>query len=332
MKNVGGYAAVFKPGISPSFIIKTSKSIPRVHPLCGTAVRSLSNFHTASAERGFVYVDSAVSKFCFLRHIIAIKKGINSDKRRFHQGAVRVCLLPEFTFDNTWSAKKVYLKQQTHALAYYPPMSTYVVSTSGRIPFDLSEDNTEQANADGMPSQPTTSKGPLPNTDEGHIKLISPLTWTVVDQYPLNKNEVALVIKSVELEVSEQTKERKQLVAVGTGVFRGEDSGARGAIYVFEVIEVVPEPGRPETNRKLKLVVREEVKGTVSALCGINGFLLAAQGQKVGAFLESPVFDSGVDQLSNKLPGYGQRPQGRSKPATSGIHGYEHVCYDSKEP
>jgi len=83
------------------------------------------------------------------------------------------------------------------------------------------------------------------------------------------------------LEVSEQTKLRKELLAVGTGIMTGEDHAARGAIYVFEVIEVVPEPGKPETNRKFKLLVREEVKGTVSAICGVNGFLLAAQGQKV---------------------------------------------------
>lgn len=94
-------------------------------------------------------------------------------------------------------------------------------------------------------------------------------------------NEIALVVKTIEMEISEHTKERKQLVAVGTGIFKGEDHSARGGIYVFEIIEVVPEPGKPETNCKLKLVCREEVKGTVSAICGVNGYLLAAQGQKV---------------------------------------------------
>jgi hypothetical protein len=48
------------------------------------------------------------------------------------------------------------------------------------------------------------------------------------------------------------------------------------------VIEVVPEPDRPETGRKLKLIGKEIVKGAVTALSGIGGqgFLIVAQGQK----------------------------------------------------
>ena len=48
------------------------------------------------------------------------------------------------------------------------------------------------------------------------------------------------------------------------------------------MIDVVPEPDRPETGRALKLIAKEEVKGAVTALSGIGtqGFLLVAQGQK----------------------------------------------------
>ncbi|KAL7273267.1 mRNA cleavage and polyadenylation factor subunit [Rhizina undulata] len=245
--NIGGYAAVFVPGSDPSFIIKTAKSIPRVHKLAGRPVRSLSSFHTAGADRGFVYVDIS--------------------------GIVRVSLLPtEFCFDTTWPARKVYLNEKTQAIAYFPPMSVYVVSTTKREPFDLAEE-------DGSVAKDESSL--QPEIDSGAIKLVSPLNWSVVDQYQFGHNEIALVVKTIELEVSEHTKERKQLVTVGTGIFRGEDFSARGGIYVFEIIEVVPEPGRPETNRKLKLVAREDVKGTVSAICGVNGYLLAAQGQKI---------------------------------------------------
>lgn len=84
------------------------------------------------------------------------------------------------------------------------------------------------------------------------------------------------------LEVSENTHERKQLITIGTGFIRGEDLPSRGCIYVFEVINVVPEPSRPETNRKLKLIAREEARGSVTAITdvGSQGFLLMAQGQK----------------------------------------------------
>jgi len=152
-------------------------------------------------------------------------------------------------------------------------MNVYVVGTSTPTPF--------AGVTEGEVPAPVDPSILLPMAATGSLQLYSPLTWTAVDSYEFSPIEVPMIIKCVDLEVSEQTKARKQLLAVGTGICKGEDVAARGCIYVFEVVEVVPEPGKPETNRKLKLVVKEEVKGVVSALCGINGFLLAVQGQKV---------------------------------------------------
>ena len=89
-------------------------------------------------------------------------------------------------------------------------------------------------------------------------------------------------VKTMSLEISEITHERQELIAVGTAVIRGEELPAIGRIYVLDVIDVVPEPDRPETGKKLKLIAKEEVKGAVTALSeiGTQGFLLAAQGQK----------------------------------------------------
>ena len=103
-----------------------------------------------------------------------------------------------------------------------------------------------------------------------------------ITSYPLDAAERVMCIKNLNLEVSEQTHERRDMIVVGTAIVRGEDIAARGCIYIFEIIDVVPEPRRPETNRKLKLFAKEEVKGAVTALSGIGdqGFLIAAQGQK----------------------------------------------------
>src|SRR3954471_11358655 len=89
-------------------------------------------------------------------------------------------------------------------------------------------------------------------------------------------------MKTLELEASESTHQRKPVIAVGTSIVRGEDAATKGNIRIFEVITVVPEPGRPETNRRLRLIVKDEVKGAVSAISelGTQGFLLMAQGQK----------------------------------------------------
>ena len=248
LPNVAGHAAVFIPGADPTFIMKTSHSIPHLHRLAGTSVRSLASFHTSSADRGFIYCDD--------------------------NGTIRVSLLPaHFTYDGPFSSRKISLPHSLRAITYFAPMEVYVASTTTRVPFTL---DTE----DGAP-ETTEPDIFYPGLEHSSLIIINPLTWSIVDTHPFAHNEVVIVVTAIPMEISEHTHEHKTLIAVGTGIFRGEDHSARGAIYVFEVIEVVPEPGRPETNRKLKLVVREEVKGTVSAICGVNGYLLAAQGQKV---------------------------------------------------
>lgn len=89
-------------------------------------------------------------------------------------------------------------------------------------------------------------------------------------------------MKNLSLEISENTHERKDMVVVGTAFARGEDIASRGCIYVFEVIKVVPDPQKSGTDRKLKLIGKELVKGAVTALSEIGGqgFLVVAQGQK----------------------------------------------------
>ena len=85
------------------------------------------------------------------------------------------------------------------------------------------------------------------------------------------------------LAISEHSPQKRQeLVVIGTTLLRGEDLASLGRIYVFDIIDVVPEPDRPVTGHKLKLIAKEDVKGAVTALSeiGQEGFLLAAQGQK----------------------------------------------------
>ncbi len=103
-----------------------------------------------------------------------------------------------------------------------------------------------------------------------------------LSRFPFDKDETLLCLKTLELEVSEFTHERKSLVVATTAHVRGEDINATGSIYVFEIISVVPELDRPETNRKFKQIATEEVKGAATALSaiGTQGFLLMAQGQK----------------------------------------------------
>ncbi|KAJ5634886.1 Cleavage/polyadenylation specificity factor A subunit C-terminal [Penicillium herquei] len=253
LSNISGLSTVFMPGDPGSFLVRTSKSSPHVVRLRGEYIRWLSTFDSPATgcENGFIYVDS--------------------------ENIIRTCRLPpNINLDYSWIIRKVQLDEQVDFLTYATASKTYVLGTSSNEDFKL-PDNDEL-----HPEWRGEEIEFLPEVPQSFIKVVSPKTWEVIDSYPLELAEHVTAIKNVKLEVSENTHERKDLIVVGTAMTKGEDIPARGCIYVFDVIDVVPEPGKPETGRKLKLVGKETVKGAVTALSGIGGqgFVLVAQGQK----------------------------------------------------
>jgi len=90
-------------------------------------------------------------------------------------------------------------------------------------------------------------------------------------------------MKIIDLEISERTHERKPMIVVGTAKIQGEDFGCGGSIYVFDIMQVVPDPEHPERNKSLKMIAKEDLRGPVTALSeiGDQGLLIAAQGQKI---------------------------------------------------
>src|ERR1035438_4828748 len=106
--------------------------------------------------------------------------------------------------------------------------------------------------------------------EKGCLKLINPVNWTVIQTIELDPSELVMCIKTLNLEVSETTNERRQLVTVGTAITKGEDLPTRGRIYVYDIVNVIPEPDRPETNKKLKEIAREDIpRGAVTAVSEI---------------------------------------------------------------
>lgn len=251
--DLGGHSAVFLPGGSPSFVLKSAKSSPKVLGLQGKGVRGFSSFHTAGCDRGFIYIDI--------------------------DGITRVSQLPTDTNLTEFgvSARKIRINEGVHALTYHPPMDSYIIATSTEVPFDLPKDDDHHRD---WQREDIAFK---PSIEQSFLKLISPVNWSVIDVVELEPFETILCTKTMNLEVSEVTNERKQLIAVGTAISRGEDQPTRGRIYVFDVVTVVPEPDRPETDKKLKLVAKEEIpRGGITAISeiGTQGFMLVAQGQK----------------------------------------------------
>jgi cleavage and polyadenylation specificity factor subunit 1 len=250
-ENVGGYRIVFQSGTSPCFVIKEASSAPRVISLRESAVKTFSALHTARWNRGFAYID--------------------------YTDILRTCQLPAKCRygDTGWVMQRTELQEEIKHIVWHQAMGVYAISTSQQSDFKLPDDDYHHEWA----KEETTF---LPTSERDTVKLLYPGKWLFIDEFELEPCEVVMSMKVLHLEISEHTHERKPFLAVGTAIVRGEDLACEGHIYLFEVITVVPEPGRPETNRRMKLIVQEKVKGAVTALSevGTQGFLLMAMGQK----------------------------------------------------
>lgn len=249
-ENVGGFACLFvKTGCY--WLICTDQSLPTLHPAGHVGVRSLSGFNTLDAGNGFIYCDA--------------------------DSIIRICKLPTgFDFSGKWSSKTIRIGRSVHAIAYYATQQVYAILTSTETEFEIPDEEDEA----WQPRQDNREK--LPLLARGSIELIDANTHQVIDRYELAPNEQGLCLKAITLTVAtEYTKKKRPCLAVSTGILRGEDLAMRGAVYVFDVVEVVPEVGQPDSKYRLKSVCREEVRAAATTLAEVEGYLLSSQGQKV---------------------------------------------------
>ena len=121
-----------------------------------------------------------------------------------------------------------------------------------------------------------------PQVPQYTLHLLSARTRNIIHSFEMPYLETVTSLKVMPLEVSEHTHEIKPMIVVGTGSQRGEDMPAKGAVNVFDILDVVPEPDRPESGCKLHLVSREETRGAITAVEAFSGgFMGTAQGQKL---------------------------------------------------
>lgn len=121
-----------------------------------------------------------------------------------------------------------------------------------------------------------------PQIPQYRVHLLSAATREIIQTIDMPYLETITSLKVMSLEVSEHTHEQRDMVVAGTTFMRGEDSPAKGAVTVFDIIDVVPDPDKAESGIKLQVVAREETKGAITALTGFQGGLIGtAQGQKI---------------------------------------------------
>ena len=106
---------------------------------------------------------------------------------------------------------------------------------------------------------------------KSHFKLADEIMFEILDTYPLNEEE--LVESVTRADIQEDSGELLERFVVGTAFLEDDQGEAiRGRILVFAVT----------TERKLKLITEQPVKGACRALGCINGNIVAALVKTVG--------------------------------------------------
>ena len=251
LSDLQGYSAVWLPGSPSHLIIKPSTNQPQIVPLAVSSIQSLCPFNTPSNPKGFAYISNT--------------------------STMTAATLPiAQTYTTGLATTRIPINHTVNALTYHAQSKTYILSLLNAQPFKLPHDPS-------LRTQIPDNEPLLPTLDHSTLALFDRSTTTVVQTIPLDPYETILSLKTLDLEVSETMHTRSSLVVVGTAITRGEDLATLGRIYIYSVIPVVPEPGRPETGQALKLVCKEEVRGAVTAISavGTQGLVMMAQGQKI---------------------------------------------------
>ncbi len=250
LQNVSGLFSVFVPGNFPRLILKRASTSPKIYDV--TDAKSMCSLHSKVDRPSLLYVD---------------------DEGHLCTGRIPSHGLIGFS---DWVIEKTNLHQDVMGVTYFEATQSYVLAADYTTGFQLPNDD------DWHPEWRKEDAGFLPTVRQSSVKLMSAKTHHVLGEHHFSAAERILCIKTMNLEVSEETHERKDLIVVGTAVTKGENVVTRGLIYLFDIVDVVPQPGRPETDLKLKLLTREDVRGALTSICSIGsqGFMLAAQGQK----------------------------------------------------
>ncbi|KAI5955342.1 CFT1 [Candida jiufengensis] len=282
--NLNGFTCIFVTGLIPFLVMKNCHSIPRIFQVSKIPAVSISAFSDSKIKNGLIFLD---------------------DKQN-----ARICQLSlDYNYEFNLPIKHVHMGESIKSVTYHEQSDMYIVSTFKEIPYDCIDE-------EGKTIVGAYKDKPSATSFKGSIKLVSPYNWTVIDTIELQDNEVGMTVQSMILDVGSSVKKiksKKEYIVIGTGKLRMEDLAANGSFKIYEIIDIIPEPGKPETNHKFKEIFQEDTRGAVTNICDLSGRFLVAQGQKIivrdlqddgvvpVAFLDTPVYVSEAKSFGNLL-------------------------------
>jgi cleavage and polyadenylation specificity factor subunit 1 len=173
--------------------------------------------------------------------------------------------------------------EKLHGIIYNSSSNTFTVATSQVDSFKFPDDE-YSALTDNLEWKPAAhierAELTVPSIPKMSLKLLSPTSWSFVDEFAVEPFEHITALEACSLATKETTKGSKSFICVGATAVKGEDRPVRGRVLIFDIMDVVPEPGRPETNVKFKLLLSSDMKLPVSGLADIDGYLAVSLGVK----------------------------------------------------
>ena len=115
------------------------------------------------------------------------------------------------------------------------------------------------------------------------VELFSPVNWQAIPNTAVEIDmwEHVTCCQNLRLSYEGDRSGMRGHIVIGTMQCYGEDVSCRGRILIYDVIDVVPEPGQPLNRNRLKELYAGEQKGPVTAITQCSGLLATAIGQKV---------------------------------------------------
>ncbi|KAK0428982.1 hypothetical protein QR680_011121 [Steinernema hermaphroditum] len=192
---------------------------------------------------------------------------------------IRICCLQErVDYDMSYPVNRVPMYETVHRVQYILESDVLVLVTSKKKPTDkycvlLNDEKVVE----------TVQREICPEIEHFAVKLFSFEDFKVIpnSEVELEEFEAVTACEEVLLHSESTITGMKNYVAVGTSASYGDEVVVRGRIVIYEVIEVVPEPGFPTSKHKLKAVFDKEQKGAVASICSCDGYLLTGIGPKV---------------------------------------------------
>lgn len=250
--NFTGYTCILVTGVIPYFITRERHSHLRIFRFSKIPIVSFVPFSDNKLQNGIIYLDT--------------KKN------------ARIVEMPSsFSYSNNWPIRRIHIGETVKSVAYHESSNTFVAGTFKEIPYNCLD-------VEGNPVVGLKPEKPSPLSFTSLVKLISPITWTVIDTVDYGEDELVMDVKTMPLDSGSSNKRfkvRREFVLIGVAKLATEDLVANGGYKLLEIKDVIPEPGRPETNHKFKELAHEDTKGAVTAMCDVTGRFLVSQGQKI---------------------------------------------------